>query len=140
MRRFVYGSTIGVYGSATDSALDESTPPHPVNIYGVTKLEAEGVVKSFSNALETSIVRISETYGPGDFRLLKLFRAIDRGRFVMIGAGLNLRQVIHVEDLVRGLLLASEHPGAVGETFVMAGHETMTTREMVNQIGAALNR
>jgi nucleoside-diphosphate-sugar epimerase len=87
-----------------------------------------------------SIVRISETYGPGDFRLLKLFRALDRGRFLIIGSGQNRRQAIHVRDLVQGLMLAATHPGALGETFVLAGQETMTTREMVAQVARALGR
>jgi dihydroflavonol-4-reductase len=140
IRRFVYGSTIGVYGEYRGQPLDENSPPQPMNVYGRSKLEAEAVVKSYAQALETSIVRISETYGPGDFRLLKLFRALDRGRFFIIGPGLNRRQVIHVQDLARGLLIASVSPAAVGETFVMAGRETMTTREMVQQVASALGR
>jgi len=138
--RFVYGSTIGVYGEASDGALSETSPPRPANIYGRTKLAAEGVVQEFGESLQTSIVRISETYGPGDFRLLKLFRAIDRRRFLFIGPGLNLRQVIHVRDLVRLLLSAAEHPAASGQTFVAAGQEAMTTRQMVADIAHALNR
>jgi nucleoside-diphosphate-sugar epimerase len=101
---------------------------------------AEGIVRGHADALETSIVRISETYGPGDFRLLKLFRAIDKGAFMMIGDGENRRQIMHVADLVRGLLIASQHPGAVGQTFVLPGHEVMTTREMVAGIAAALGK
>ena len=140
VRRFVYGSTIGVYGAALDSALDETSPPHPMNIYGRTKLEAESVVRQFGTDLETTIIRISETYGPGDFRLLKLFRAVDTGRFLMIGSGANRRQVIHVDDLGRGLLLATEHPAAPDQIFVLAGSEVMTTREMVDAVARALNR
>jgi nucleoside-diphosphate-sugar epimerase len=140
VRRFVYGSTIGVYGAATDGVLDEDSAPRPLNIYGRTKLEAEGIVRQCGNDLEATIIRISETYGPGDFRLLKLFRAIDKRRFVMIGSGLNRRQVIHVDDLARGLLLATEHRAAPGQTFVLAGNEVMTTRGMVDAIARALNR
>jgi nucleoside-diphosphate-sugar epimerase len=139
VRRFVYGSTIGVYGESGGEQLDETTPPNPVNVYGRSKLRAEEVVNSFGG-LETSIVRISETYGPGDFRLLKLFRALNRGRFLIIGSGMNRRQVIHVQDLVRGLMLAATSPAAVGQTFVMAGAEIMTTRDMVRQVAGALGR
>jgi dihydroflavonol-4-reductase len=138
--RFVYGSTIGVYGEYRGQALDEETPPQPMNVYGRTKLAAEEVVKAQRGAMQTSIARISETYGPGDYRLLKLFRALERGRFMIIGAGLNRRQAIHVGDLVHGLMLVAEHPAAVGETFVLAGQETMTTREMVEQVAQALGR
>ncbi len=140
VRRFVYGSTIGIYGSARNGELDESSPPHPENIYGQTKYEAEQVVLQHASKLEICIARISETFGPGDFRLLKLFRAIDRGTFPMLGSGENLRQVIYVDDLARGLLLAAEHPAAVGQTFVFAGNEVMTTNAMVAQIAAALGK
>jgi dihydroflavonol-4-reductase len=140
VRRFVYGSTIGVYGESTGGALDERTPPRPVNVYGRSKLKAEELVKSYGDGLPVSIVRISETYGPGDFRLLKLFRSIDRNRFFIIGSGLNRRQAIHVTDLVRGLLLAASSQQAVGETFVMAGEEILTTRELVQQVASVLGR
>jgi nucleoside-diphosphate-sugar epimerase len=140
VRRFVYGSTIGVYGESDGAALDEQSAPRPVNVYGRSKLRAEEAVNSYRDKLETSIVRISETYGPGDFRLLKLFRAVNRGRFFIIGSGLNRRQVIHVQDLARGLMLAATEPAAVGETFVMAGEEIMTTRDLVQRVAAALGR
>lgn len=140
VRRFVYGSTIGVYGSSTQQTLDEASPVQPDNIYTRTKAEAENLVAAFSGELEICIVRISETYGPSDLRLLKLFRALDRGQFVMIGSGQNRRQCLHVNDLTRALLLTAQHPNAVGQTFVMAGSEPMTTNEMVQLIAAALDR
>lgn len=140
VRRFVYGSTIGVYGEASESLLDEDSPVRPENIYTSTKLEAESLVHSRRHEFETCIVRIAETYGPGDQRLLKLFRSIARGHFFMIGSGNNRRQCIHVEDLTRGLLLAAQHPAAAGETFVLAGGEIMTTHEMVRRIASVLER
>jgi dihydroflavonol-4-reductase len=140
VQRFVYGSTIGIYGDSGGQVLDENTQPRPANVYGRSKLRAEEVVNSYLPTLPISIVRISETYGPGDFRLLKLFRAVERGRFVIIGSGENRRQVIHVSDLARGLLLAASSPAAVGETFVMAGDEILTTRDMVRQVAGALGR
>ncbi len=140
VKRFVYGSTIGVYGEYHGEPLDETTPPAPSNAYGRSKLRAEEMVRAFGGGVETAIVRISETYGPGDFRLLKLYRAINRGRFLIVGSGENLRQAIYVDDLVRGLSLAASSPAAVGETFVMAGTETMTTRALVQDVAAALGR
>ena len=140
IRRFVYGSTMGVYGAAGEQQLDEQSDVCPENPYQTTKLQAEALVRAREYDFDTSIVRIAETYGPGDGRLLKLFRAIDRGQFFMIGPGTNRRQCIHVNDLVRGLLLTAEHPAAVGETFIMAGREVMTTNEMVERIANALDR
>ncbi len=140
IQRLVYGSTMGVYGGASDQVLDETSPVMPDNAYTQSKLEAEALIRADDSALQTCIIRIAETYGPGDRRLLKLFRAIDRGQFVMIGAGNNRRQSIHVADLVRGLLLAAQSPSAVGETFILAGREALTTNQMVDSIAAALER
>jgi nucleoside-diphosphate-sugar epimerase len=136
--RFLYGSTIGVYGSAKGAAITEETTLAPDNVYGRTKAEAERVVRSFSDALETTIVRISETYGPEDLRLLKLFKSARRGVSLLIGDGRNLHQPIHVHDLVRGLLLAVEHPAAKNETILFAGPSPLTTREMLETVNTAV--
>jgi dihydroflavonol-4-reductase len=138
VKRFLHGSTIGVYDRDVDAVIDESTPLRPDNIYGVTKAEGESVVRSYFDRLPCTIVRISETYGPGDRRLLKLFRAVEKGMFFMIGRGDNIHQLIYVDDLVAGFLLAADHEGAVGKTFVLAGQERLTSNEMVAAIAAAV--
>jgi nucleoside-diphosphate-sugar epimerase len=140
IRRFVHGSTIGVYGSARDGELDEQSALAPDNPYGRTKAAAEDVVRSFASRIESCIVRISETYGPADLRLLKLFRAIERRRYVTLGRGTNEHQLIYVDDLAEGLLRAATLTPAVGETFVLAGAERLTTDDMVAAIAAALGQ
>ena len=139
--RFVYGSTIGVYGSADKpGTLDEQSPLAPDNLYGRTKAEAEKLVRTYADRIPVAIARISETYGPGDMRLLKLFRGISRGRFVTIGNGRNTHQLIYVDELVRGLLEVARNPAAAGETFVLAGSESLTTDQMVAAVAAAVER
>jgi dihydroflavonol-4-reductase len=140
IRRFVHGSTIGVYGNASGGVLDESSPIAPDNPYGRTKAEAEAVVREFGDRIEVAIVRISETYGPADLRLLKLFRAIERGRYITLGSGLNERQLIYVDDLCRALLAAAHSPGAAGQTMILAGSERLTTDAMVASISTALGK
>ncbi len=136
--RFVHGSTIGVYGISRDGPVTDGSPLEPDNIYGVTKLEGEKVVRSYFGDLPIGIVRISETYGPGDRRLLKLFRGIARKRFMMIGPGRNLHHPVYIDDLVTGVRLAAKCEGAVGETFVLAGPEAIDTDQMVAGIGEAV--
>jgi nucleoside-diphosphate-sugar epimerase len=138
VKRFVHGSTIGVYGSALEGELDEESPLKPDNIYGVTKLEGEKLALAFRDKIPVTVVRISETYGPGDRRLLKLFKAIDRNVFFMIGKGDNKHQLIYVDDLIDGLNLTATIDGALGQTFVLAGREILTTWEMVNAIANVL--
>jgi len=137
VRRLVHGSTIGVYGSALAGELNEGSPLRPDNIYGITKLEGEKLVLSHADEIPVVIIRISETYGPGDRRLLKLFKAVEKKVFFMIGKGDNLHQLIFVDDLVDGLLLAATSDRAVGSIFVLSGREVLTTWDMVRSIAAA---
>jgi dihydroflavonol-4-reductase len=138
VKRFVHGSTIGVYGSALSGELNEASVLRPDNIYGVTKLEGEKLVLSYRDKLAVVIIRISETYGPGDRRLLKLFRAIKKNAFFMIGNGKNLHHLVYVDDLIDGLLLAAVSEAAVGKIFVLAGAEAVTSDEMIGTIARQL--
>ena len=139
VKRFVYGSTIGVYGSA-NGKIDENSPLIPDNVYGVTKLEAERLVLSFRAQLPVVIIRISETYGPGDHRLLKLYKAIQKGIFFVVGDGSNTHHLIYIDDLVEGLLLAATVDDAINQTVTLSGKGPVTTREMVEIIARQLRK
>lgn len=136
--RFVHGSTIGVYGNAR-GRLDETSAPNPDNIYGVSKLAGEGAVLESLDNLPAVIIRIPETYGPGDRRLLKLFRMVARGRFPIIGGGTNLHHLVFIDDLTKALLAAAEKQEAVGQTILVAGPRPVTTLEMVRAVAAAVD-
>ena len=139
VRRFVHGSTIGVYGTP-DGPVDETSACRPDNIYGQTKLAGEREALAAAERVPTIVVRIPEVYGPGDQRMLKLFRAVDRKAFVMIGRGRNMHHLIYVEDLVDALMLASEARCAPGEVFVLAGPEPVLTKDLVAAVARQLGR
>ena len=138
VKRFVHGSTIGVYGSAMEGEIDENTPLRPDNIYGITKSEGEKLALSYEARIPVAVVRISETYGPGDRRLLKLFKAIDKRLFFMIGKGDNKHQLIYVDDLIEGLQRAATSQKASGQVIILAGREILTTNQIVESLAQAL--
>lgn len=138
VRRFVHGSSIGVYRADPGTIVDETSPTEPDNIYGVTKLEAEAVVADYMARIGCVIVRISETYGPGDRRLLKLFSAVARSKYLHIGGGENLHHLLYIDDLTNALRLAGLSAAAVGQTIVVPGFEAVSTRGMVSLIAKSL--
>lgn len=138
VKKFVHGSTIGVYGTPA-GLITEQSPCNPDNIYGITKLAGEKLVLSYNKQLPTTAIRISETYGPGDRRLLKLFKMIRKRRFFHIGDGTNLHHLIYIDDLIKGMLLAAESDKANGEAFLLAGEKPLTTNEMIATIATAVS-
>lgn len=139
VQRFVHGSTIGVYQADRGTVRDD-TPAVPDNIYGITKLEAEKRVVQYHEKLPIAIIRISETYGPGDRRLLKLFKGIAAGKFFHIGREQNLHHPVYIDDLINAFRAAASVPADhLPQTPMVApGYEALTTRQMIQDIAAAL--
>ena len=128
--RFVLVSSVGVYGFPTRLPITETHPFAPVTLYAETKVVAERLARRVAAelGLELCIVRPTIVYGPGDNNgmLDKTVRMIRAGSYRVVGRGNNTLHHTHIDDLVSGVLLAAEHPGAVGEDFILAGPETIT--------------
>jgi nucleoside-diphosphate-sugar epimerase len=139
VKKVVHGSTIGVYG-IVNGPVDEKTPCKPENIYGKTKYEGEQLALSYSEKIPLTVVRIPEVYGPGDRRLLKLFKMVKTGRFFMIGDGKNLHHLIYVDDLIEGLLESAQTGASDGDTLLLAGPRPISTAEMVDAIAKSYDR
>ena len=137
--RVVHCSTGGVHGHIADPPASETYPFGPGDIYQRTKLEAElAVTAAARRGQRVSIVRPGPIYGEGDLRFLKLYRAVDRGVFVMIGSGTPKLHMVHIDDLVDGILLCSTSAAALGEVFILAGPQAPTLNEIVRDIAQAL--
>ena len=80
------------------------------------------------------IARPTGIYGPGDRRLLKLFRGVARRRFLFLGTGDIFYHLTYVDDLVEGFRLCGEMPGAAGRTYILAGGEVTTLNALVEAI------
>lgn len=136
VRRVVHCSTVGVHGDIEHPPADEDAPLKPGDVYQVTKLEGEELAREASARLgiEVVIVRPTGIYGPGDRRLLKLFRGVATGRWITLGNGEIYYHLTYIDDLVEGFRLCGEHPAAAGRTYILAGSEVMTLNELVRTI------
>lgn len=123
VQRFVHCSTVGVHGHIANPPGDEHTPHAPGDAYQRTKAEAEMLALSYARerGLPLTVARPTAIYGPGDTRLLKMFRMIANGTFVMLGKRDIYYHMVYVDDLVAGLRLLGTHPAAVGEVFILGG-------------------
>lgn len=139
VRRFVHTSTVGVHGDVKNPPADENAPLAPSDIYQQTKAEAEGLAREFGRAsgLEVSIVRPGAIYGPGETRLLKVFKSIARGRYAVVGAGTPHYHLAYIDDLVDGFLLALDRAEAAGETFIIAGPDSISQDDLAREIAKA---
>jgi nucleoside-diphosphate-sugar epimerase len=142
VQRFVYCSTIGIFGHRVPGVTTEATPLAPGNIYERTKVSAEALVREVGagRGLPYVILRPADVYGPRDQRLLKLFAGVNRGRFPLFGRGDGRRHMIYVDDVVSGFFKACERDEALGQALILAGPRPCTLRELIAEVQAALGR
>ena len=133
VRRVVHCSTVGVHGDVARSPANEDAPLRPGDVYQETKLEGERLAREAAAAtgIELVIARPSGIYGPGDRRLLKLFRGVARRRFVILGRGEIYYHLTYIDDLVEGFRLCGTVPAAAGRTYILAGGEVGTLKDLV---------
>lgn len=136
VKRVVHCSTVGVHGDVKQPPANEDAPLSPGDVYQDTKLEGEQLAREAGERLgiEVTIARPTGIYGPGDRRLLKMFRGVARGRFPLLGAGNIYYHLTYIDDLVEGFRLCAEGPGGAGHTYILAGAEVTTLTELVGII------
>lgn len=136
--RFVHTSTIGVLGHIPHPPADETAPYSPGDIYQETKVEGERLALETHarTGLPVTVIRPATIYGPGDMRFLKLFKAIKRRIFAMLGSGKVLLHPVFISDLVAGFRLAAREPNAIGEIFIVGGGENVTLNDFARAVAS----
>jgi nucleoside-diphosphate-sugar epimerase len=136
VKRVVHCSTVGVHGDVEHPPANEDAPLKPGDIYQVTKLEGERLAADAAARLgiEVTIARPSGIYGPGDRRLLRLFRGVARRHWVTLGAGEIYYHLTFIDDLVEGFRLCGTHPAAANRTYILAGGEVTTLNALVGLV------
>ncbi|HEU4699654.1 MAG TPA: NAD-dependent epimerase/dehydratase family protein [Gemmatimonadales bacterium] len=139
VRRFVHCSTIGVHGDVRQPPAAETAPYAPGDDYQASKAAGEQVALEFMRqGMPVVVVRPGGIYGPGDLRFLKLIRPVARGRFVMVGSGEILYQMVYIDDLVDGILRCGTTPDAVGNVYILTGEPAVTLNELVATIAGVV--
>jgi UDP-glucose 4-epimerase len=133
---FLLASTNAVTGNVGGATITEQTVLRPLTPYGATKAAAEMLLSSYANCygMACASLRFSNVYGPGmtekDSFVPRLMRAARDGEGVQVrGDGSMLRDLVHVDDAVQGVM-AAWAAGYSGPLILGAGR-SVTVNDMV---------
>ena len=120
VKRFIHMSALG-------------TRPGAIARYHKSKWAAEEIVRQ--SGLDWTIFRPSIIYGAGD-GFVNLFATIARRSPVVpiVGSGNTRFQPVPVEAVAVAFVRALNEPQAIGQTFDLTGHETLTLNQIVEAI------
>jgi nucleoside-diphosphate-sugar epimerase len=141
VKRLVYCSTIGIVSSVKNPPADETTACSPGDIYQRSKCAAEQEVLKYAKErnLPAAVVRPCAIYGPGDTRLLKIFKMIEKKKFLFFGSGKALFHMVYVDDLIDGFMLCAKKEEAIGQIFIIGGEEYITLNELSRLVAREFN-
>lgn len=142
IKRVVHCSTVGIHGDVKGEPANEDSPIIPDGIYEATKSEGDRVAREHGDALglEVVVLRPSPVYGPGDTRLLKLFKLAGKDPLIMLGNGEACYHLVHIEDLSEAFLSAANADDVAGEAFIIGGAERPSLNEMIKELRQVLGK
>jgi len=126
----VFASSSSVYGNTKNIPTPESEKRDPINPYGITKLEAEDLALQYSKHCDIVGLRYYNVYGQdmitGTGVITQFYQNIQRQKPPVIdGDGGQLRDFVHIDDVVRATISAMEKD--TGSTFINIGTGTATS-------------
>lgn len=138
--RIVLISSLAAGGPAMrDRPRRDAGDDQPVTMYGRSKLASEQVVRE--QPLPWTILRPPTIYGPRDRdNLITIFKAARLGFAPVFGDGSQQLSLVHVDDLVDGIIRAGEAPAVLGGTYYTNHPEVITSAELVQAIGRTMGR
>jgi UDP-glucose 4-epimerase len=133
---FLLASTNAVVGNVGSAVISEQAALRPLTPYGATKAAGEMLLSAYANCygITGAALRFSNVYGPGmaekDSFIPRLMRAARDGEGVQVrGDGTMLRDVVHVDDVVQGVLATwqARHTGPL----ILGSGRSVSVNEMV---------
>jgi dTDP-glucose 4,6-dehydratase len=146
--RYHHISTDEVYG---DLRLDdpdkftEATPYNPSSPYSATKAGSDHLVRAWVRSfdVQATLSNCSNNYGPYQhvekFIPRQITNVLNGGQPKLYGAGLNVRDWIHVDDHSAAVLLITAE-GKIGETYLIGADGERSNKQVVETILELMGR
>ena len=136
VKRFVFVSSVKAGGNPPlGICANEKDQRNAEDVYGRTKREAELKLLEIGqvSGMHVSIIRPSLVYGPDVKGNLKsMLLGVKKGWFPPLPETGNRRSMVHVDDLVRAILLIAEDKRTNGEIFIATDGAPYSSREIYN--------
>ena len=147
-RRFVFASSAAVYGNSPRLPKRETMHAAPISPYGWSKYYAELLCRDYWRVfgVPTVCLRFFNVYGPRQNPRSQYAAVVPRWITaaltdrtpVIYGDGMQVRDFVYIDDLLRGIWLGAMHPDAVGKVFNLASGTHYTLLDLLHAIERAI--
>lgn len=141
IKKFVHISSQTAVGPGKGKeSVNETTEPNPITSYGKSKRASELEVLKFKEQIPVTILRVAAVYGPRDTATLDYFKSASIGLELLIGFSDTYVSLVHVSDIVSGIVLAGESEKSSGEIYFLGSEKYYTWNEIGYVTKSILNK
>ena len=145
VKKVIFSSSAASYGIPRSLPVKEDHPLNPMNLYGVTKLAGEKLMRVYYDNynIETITLRFGNIYGVGLFSkdntvIPKFVRmGLEGNTLTIYGDGSSTREYVHVDDVVQSIMRATSSTGKGGEVYNVGGH-SIKIRDIADKVTKAI--
>ncbi len=143
VKRFIFLSSIKVNGEKTDIGrpFTEVSIADPVDPYGISKLEAEEGIREicYASGMQYVLIRPPLIYGPGvKANYQKLMSFVHKRLPLPLGGIANKRSMLALDNLINFIFLASKHPKAANQLFLLSDSEALSTPQLIDLMAKSM--
>ncbi|MCC6549426.1 MAG: NAD(P)-dependent oxidoreductase [Ignavibacteriaceae bacterium] len=131
LKRVLIVSSQTAAGPSLDGrAVTEEMECHPLTTYGRSKREQELTAQRYIDKLPITICRAPAVYGERDTEIFIYFNTFSKGITTSVGFDQKKVSLIHVSDLVRGLIMAAEAEKSKRNIYFISSSKFYTWKEI----------
>jgi UDP-glucose 4-epimerase len=147
IKKFIFSSSMNVYGNVKDEPISEDYENNPASFYAVGKVASENYIKIFSElGLDSVILRLFNVYGPGQNMnnmkqgMVSIYSAyiINNETIIVKGSTDRFRDFVYIDDVVKAVDLALKSKTEFDIFNVCTGVRT-TVKEVIYKISKSFN-
>jgi len=141
--RFIYASSMSVYGNVPDEPISEEFAPNPLSFYGVGKLASEHYLRIYQDrGLKPTVLRIFNVYGPNqnmeNFKQgmvsIYLAQMLNNDKIIVKGNNKRFRDFIAIHDVVRFIDLILDNEQSIGGTYNVGTGVRTTVEQLLAKL------
>lgn len=139
--RFLYTSSMSIYGDQAVQPVAETAVPAPKSFYGIGKLASEAYTHVYSAfGIHSTSLRLFNVYGPGqnlaNMRqgMVSIFLAyiLRKQDLIVKGAPDRYRDIIYVDDVIDAYLACLDNPATYGKSYNVGTGRRTTVGELID--------
>ncbi len=143
VKRFIFSSSMSIYGNPEYLPVDENHPHHPKTFYAAAKISAEAYIKLYQTlGINTTIFRLFSVYGPGQNLnnklqgMVSIFLSymLEKASLIVKGSKERFRDFVYIDDVVDAWLIAFNNPITYGNIYNLASGKKTTVETLLETL------